>query len=1081
MLNEAVKNSHFLKLAYMDNNTSNPNKNDISLISSSRLFGKIFIILSAVVCTIYLSFAYQNWLVNRKQMLHEEQLRLKLAVDVIERELNQVISDLQQTAQSHDLLDYINRYEINNRDPINDSNKQPLQQTLLNLSKHEPAYDQIRVLDMKGYELLRINHNGPNPFIVEEANLQNKSNRYYFRDMENATSGQIYISPIDLNVEHNVVELPIKPMLRIGTPLINAQGERTGILLFNYLPSYMLSHLLAVMEDSPGDVLLLDKNGYWLQSVKSKKQRMLLIADLNSFKASYPSAWEVIEKHGQRVLDSTESTEGYFSFATLSPNLGRHHSEQGLIQPLLSWIVISRIDPPLVNFSVFRTVNENRDQILILLVCCFIVSAVIVNLIISNRSKKLQLRSSEEQFKQLIKVAPDGIFIADLNGCYVDVNQAGCDMVGWLRDEIVGKYIKDFLPEKDMGRLQKSKAHLLQGGTDVGEWFFRHKSGNFIPVEVSANISPDGRWLGFVRDISKRKEVEFQMRLSSTVIENTQEAVLVTDAHKNIISVNPAFTSITGYDADEVIGKNPNFLQSGKHSEAFYRELWHSLATKGQWEGEIWNRRKDGEIFPAWENICVSSDDQGKIINYISIMADITVLKENEQALNVLAYSDPLTKLANRTASRIRLEQSLSRAKRNNQKVAVLLLDLNRFKLINDTLGHDTGDIVLKTVAWRLKKCVRDEDTVARLGGDEFEIILEQIDQEQGAVEVVRKIIKTICEPIELASGEEVFTSTSVGISIFPDNAKNAKELEKAADIAMYRAKKAGTQSFEFFTPNMTLRAENRMSIERDLRRALADNQFKLFYQPQVDISSGEIIGVEALLRWHHPEKGLINPEDFIKIAEETRLIHQLGKWVIGESCKQMNKWLNAGCKPVRMGINVSGFQLMYDHVVEDLKESLQTIDLTQVGSLIQIEVTESWLQMGGRVNSILEELCNMGVSLAIDDFGTGYSSLSQLKALPIDTLKIDRSFLENIPEDSQNSAIVTAIISMAQSLDLTIIAEGVETIPQLTFLLGHSCNEVQGFLFSKAVNGDAMEKLLHESPFASQLDRAVQADTIMH
>lgn len=1062
----------------MKPNTSVALEPYIRFSSKFKLFGQCYFVLIIFIGSIYLFFTYQNWLIHQKQTLDEEQLRIDLAVKAIERELLHVISDLKQLAQTQNLQNYIDDEEFLSNKRLNNSKTLPLQQTLINLSNHEPAYDQIRILDVTGRERIRINHSSKQPLAVAEAKLQDKSDRYYFRDILNTSPGQIYISPIDVNVENNVVEKPIKPMLRLGTILFNSQGERVGILIFNYLPTYILHHLLEVMDDSPGDIILLDKNGYWLHSVKSNEQRMLSISDMKMFKDTYPNAWDVISKKEQRAL---KTEKGYFSFAATSLDLT--HSQSGNYQtpPLLSWDVISRIDPNFVNFSVARTLRDNKEQILILVVSVFLVSAMIVYLIISNRLKKMQLQNSEEQFTQLIKLAPDGIFIADLDGRYVDVNQAGCDLLGRSRDEIIGNTILDLIPEKDTSRLAENKNELLHGNTDVSEWLLQSKDGKFVSVEVSANILPDGRWLGFVRDISKRKEAEFHMRLSTAVVQNTQEAVLVTDSHKKIISVNPAFTSITGYEADEVIGKSPKFLRSGKQPETFYREMWQSLSSKGQWEGEIWNKRKDGEIFPAWENVCVSTDEQGNIINYIGIMADISVLKKAEEELNNLAYSDILTGLSNRTASHIRLEQSLSRAKRNNQKVVLLLLDLNRFKLINDTLGHDSGDIVLKTVAQRLKQCVRDEDTVARLGGDEFEIILEQIDREQGAVEVVKKIIKAISKPIVLTSGEEVFTSTSVGISVFPDNGSSAKELKKAADIAMYRAKKSGTQSFEFFTPNMTQRAEHRMSMEQDLRRALTENQFKLHYQPQVEILTGKIIGVEALLRWQHPEKGLINPEEFIKIAEETRLIHQLGKWVIRESCKQINAWINAGCNPVRMGINVSGFQLMYDHVVKDIKESLQLIESPLGGKLIQIEVTESWLQVGGRVDRVLEELCDMGVSIAIDDFGTGYSSLSQLKALPIDTLKIDRSFLENIPRDSQNTAIVTAIISMAQSLGLTIIAEGVETVPQLSFLLEHACNEVQGFLFSKAITGDTIETLLHGTCFDSQLKSAIQADKTVH
>ncbi len=662
--------------------------------------------------------------------------------------------------------------------------------------------------------------------------------------------------------------------------------------------------------------------------------------------------------------------------------------------------------------------------------------------------------------------APDGIFIADLSGRYVEVNQPGCDMLGLRREDIIGKTIRDFIPPHDFNRLTDNRHKLLcgRGSAIVDEWQLRHKDGHYVPVEVSSNILANGQWQALVRDITQRRATENYMRLTSVVIDNTREAVMVTDAGKNIIMINTAFSDITGYSAAEVTGKKLYFLLAKECDDSFYTHVIDALNQHGQWQGEVWNERKNGESFAAWVNLSVAQDQADCATNYVCLMADISDLKKAEAELSMLAYSDSLTGLANRAACQIRLAQSLAHAKRNGHKTALLTFDLNRFKLINDTLGHDAGDRVLKTVAERLKHCVRDEDTVARLGGDEFTIILEQISDQNCIIDIVNKLIAEVAKPIQLDSGETIVTSTSVGISVYPDNAASAQELEKAADIAMYRTKNSDAHSFAFFADSMTNDAIERMTLEQDLRKALDENQFEVYYQPQIEVSSQKVVGVEALLRWHHPERGLVYPNDFIKIAEETRLIHQVGRWVINECCLQAKTWQDRALPPLRIGLNISGYQLMYDHVTEILREALSETKASVTRLDLQLEITENWLQVGSAVQLMLNQFSDMGLEVAIDDFGAGYSSLSQLKSLPIDAIKIDKSFLIDVPNNHKNTEIVSAMIAMAKNLGLKVIAEGVETWPQMQFLQELACDEVQGFLFSKAVTADQIETLLAHS-----------------
>jgi diguanylate cyclase (GGDEF)-like protein/PAS domain S-box-containing protein len=671
-----------------------------------------------------------------------------------------------------------------------------------------------------------------------------------------------------------------------------------------------------------------------------------------------------------------------------------------------------------------------------------------------------RVQNREEHLHSLIEQAPDGIFIADINGCYTEVNESGCRMLGYTQDELVGKTIVDIIPAEDIPRLEQSREQLLRGENDISEWSLLHKDGHYVPVEVSARILADGRWQGFVRDISERKESEKKLLLSTAVFENTSEAIMITDHASHIIAVNQAYTEITGYTADEVLGRNPKVLKSGQHDQEFYQQLWNALNTYGQWQGEIWNRRKNGEIFPAWENISVVKDSDGEITNYVSVMSDISSIKEVEQQLSHMAHHDALTTLPNRMAFMLSLDRAMEHAKRNKTKIALLFLDLDHFKLVNDTLGHDKGDELLKRISERLKNSARAEDVVARLGGDEFVIVLEDIDRPQDAALFAQKIIDAVSKPIQLEKND-LSTSTSVGISIYPDDATTFSDFLRAADSAMYRAKNRGRGKYEFYTEELTSQAMHRLSIENDMRKAIMENQFRLYYQPQVEVTSGRIIGVEALLRWQHPEHGLIMPDQFIQIAEECGLIDSIGNWAIKEAISQARQWDNEDMPTLRVSINISGHQLIYDGGLKSVQSALFENGYTSDDNRFELEITESILQASHNAIITLQKLRKLGLTIAIDDFGTGYSSLSQLKHLPIDTLKIDRAFLESINSGSDELAIVTAIITLGHSLGLRIVAEGVETEEQLNFLISNNCDEIQGHLISEPVEPDKIRSLV--------------------
>ncbi|RQV59974.1 EAL domain-containing protein [Burkholderia cenocepacia] len=540
----------------------------------------------------------------------------------------------------------------------------------------------------------------------------------------------------------------------------------------------------------------------------------------------------------------------------------------------------------------------------------------------------------------------------------------------------------------------------------------------------------------------------FNLRMADRVFESALEGIMVTDRRARIERVNQAFTRLTGYSEDEVIGRNPGLLSSGRQTPDFYKQLWHSLTTDGHWQGEIWNRRKTGELFLEYLTITSIRDSAGEISHYAAIFSDITQRRQAEERLGYLATHDVLTNLANRMLFEERLAHAISHAKRFGRKVAVMYLDLDRFKLINDTLGHNAGDEVLKMVAERIVANVRANDTVARMGGDEFALVLEEIDDVRDVGRVARKLLDEVGRAIDIGD-REIFVTPSIGISIYPDDGTAAEDLILLADQAMYGAKSRGRNVFQFFESKMTSSAIEQLETLGELHRALEQNEFRLFYQPQYDLASGRIVGVEALLRWLHPHRGLVPPGDFIGLAERSALIVPIGKWVLHEACRQARRWLDEGFEFGRVSVNVSARQCFTDHFLSDLTTILSETALP--AEYLQLELLES-MAMNTReeIGILLRELATRGISLAIDDFGTGYSSLVYLKDLPVDTLKIDRSFLTDCGSGSTDDAIVRAIVAMGRALGLDVVMEGVETAKQLAFLQEIGCHQGQGFLFAR-------------------------------
>ena len=568
---------------------------------------------------------------------------------------------------------------------------------------------------------------------------------------------------------------------------------------------------------------------------------------------------------------------------------------------------------------------------------------------------------------------------------------------------------------------------------------------------------------GTIAELIRFKQALDEVSLADTVFKHNLACLIVTDANKKILSVNPVFTEITGYSLADVIGKTPAILSSGKHHAQFYVEMWKTLAETGRWKGEIWNRRKNGEFYLEWLTITAVYDHKGRVKNYIGVFDDISLRKEHEERINQLAFFDALTGLTNRTLFYDKLEQAIIQAKQYQSKLALLFIDLDRFKDVNDTLGHDAGDELLKTVALRIASCLRSSDTLARLGGDEFVVILDDIEQIETSVtvQICEKIAKSIILRLSESHSYKDYTfygGASIGIVIYPDDAHNINDLIQLADTAMYEAKNSGRNTYRFFSSDMIDTIKMRVTMIHKLKNAIKNNELYLTYQPLVNIKNKQIIGAEVLLRWQSPELGLISPVDFIPLAEDTGLILSIGEWVLEQACLQINRWeLNENINIHYLAVNVSIHQLIQPDFVEKLVNICEKSGVSS--DKIELEITESALaQYPDNVTEILNRLSHLGYKLAIDDFGTDYSCLSRLKSFNVDLLKIDRSFVLDMITNKDDAAIAKAVIDLAKALDLTTLAEGVEKQGQFDLLKQFGCERAQGYLFGKPMMAEEFE-----------------------
>ncbi|MGZ5628681.1 MAG: EAL domain-containing protein [Methylobacter sp.] len=685
--------------------------------------------------------------------------------------------------------------------------------------------------------------------------------------------------------------------------------------------------------------------------------------------------------------------------------------------------------------------------------------------ITERKRATFKLLESEARFRTMADSAPVLIWIAGPDKSFHYFNKGWLEFTGRSLEQEAGNgWIANVHPEDFQhcfntyvtcfdARQEFRMEYRLRRSDGEYRWLLDHG----VPLYDEQNT-----FLGYIGsciDITQRKLAEANLRIASTAFES-QEAMLITDKSQNILRVNQAFVRVTGYSADEAVGKTPKLLKSGRQDPEFYHAMWEVLSRDGHWQGEIWNQRKNGEVYPEWLNITAVTDDRGQVTNYVASFTDITERKTAEDEIQYLAFHDPLTRLPNRRLLLERLKHGIDVEKREGKQLALLMLDLDRFKAVNDSLGHQAGDLLLQQVAERISARLREVDLVVRLGGDEFIVLLEDIVHPDNAARVAKEIIEELSRPFRLNQTDDVRIGASIGISLYPQHGAKAEVLLDHADAALYHAKDQGRGCYAYFSEDLTVAVRERIALESRLRKAIKQGELCMYYQPQVEIASGRIVGAEALMRWRDPVEGLISPSRFIPIAEETSLIVEIGEWALYETCRQGRQWLDMGLPPITLAVNVSPYQFRRSDISAVMVKVLSETGFP--AQQLELEITESGLMENqNRTMHILDSLHNQGIRLAIDDFGTGYSSLTYLKHFPLDVLKIDKSFIEDIPHNKDDMEIAATIVAMAHILGFKVLAEGVETLEQLAFLETQNCDLYQGYLKSQPLPADDFVELL--------------------
>ncbi len=970
----------------------------------------------------------------------------------------------------------------------------------LHFSRHKALYDQVRLLGLDGHERVRVNFRTGDPSSVVEADLQDKSDRYYFTDSLHIGRGSIFVSPLDLNMERGRIEVPFKPVIRFGTPVYDTQGRKRGIVLLNYLAQDLLDRFKSANSGTETSLYLLNGRGYWLSSPDPEDEWGFMFPERRGtvFGTRFPQAWNHILQSDAGFYENPGVEYVFDSVRPLPRRINRPENTGvtgGISGPrgdysAYRWIVVSRYQA-----GGFLRIEHNATwlglTVLALIVAAvaawFIAAAgvrdrqilthiehkrVLLEEDVAGRTR--ELRQTNEQLALLLNSTSEAIFGVDPMGSCTFCNQVCLELLGYGDErQLLGRDIHALIHTGESDE-QPGDLHActlfssMHGGrkTHHGEVMLRHVDGGRFPAEMRTHpIRQAGEILGAVvsfTDISERKQTQERIRTLSQAVEQSPVSVVITDPQARIQYVNRTFELVSGYSSEEVLGHNPSILKSGGTPPGTYREMWKMLAEGDTWHGEFNNRRKDGALYLERAHVAPVLDESGKLTHYLGVKEDITQIKQQEKRILQQAHYDFLTHLPNRFLAKDRLRQLINRVSREGQHVAVLFLDLDDFKRINDTLGHTTGDNLLVEAAERLLKAVRMQDTVARLGGDEFLVFMESVDASVDALAVAEHLLDAFRTPFVL-EGHELVVTVSIGISLYPENGLDFNDLLRKADTAMYQSKKHGRNTYRYFTDSMNQQAARRLALDTRLRGALQRGDLYALYQPIVDIVSRKVVGAEVLARWRDEGLGEVSPVDFIPIAEQTGLIDVIGLYILAEATRQAVRFRTLSDAGFYIAVNVSPQQLRNSAFTDYVQTMLEDTELS--GDCLVLEITEGVLmQRQSGVDGILLELHAMGVKIAMDDFGTGYSSLSYLRKYPFDILKIDRGFVGDLADDAGDRELVRSALQMAHALGLKVVAEGVEDDDQLEYLRQWDCDLGQGYLFGRPMSAQELENRLAQT-----------------
>lgn len=890
--------------------------------------------------------------------------------------------------------------------------KERLQTIFKQFLHQNPSYFQIRLIGLadNGRELVRVEKAGATIRGIPDHQLQAKGDRPYLRQTMALLPGDVFLSKINFNREHGRISTPVIRTLRVAVPIRDTQDTPFGLIIINVDMGAVLDRIQTLTASS-SRIYLTDAEGNFLVHPDPEKcfgfekgHAYTLDEELPSLQAHIGNRTGLPAGAGPRVWVDGENV---FAFSALL--LAR---EAGAFGNNTLFLLAGT-----PRQAVLRDVTENQRQSLFLVGGLILISALLIMFL------------SRHLTTPITRVTRDVMAFRSQDPGQGETDFQG-DELAILRQSF----------QAMTGRINQITTQLEK----------RVAERTFELSKVNAELSTK---------IYELHMAAGKQRLFEKIFEQTHEAIIITDNREKIIDVNQAYLKATGFSREDLLNRSPRIGKSDRHSKAFYRDMWETIKTTGQWSGEIWDRRKSGEIYPKLLNISAVSDRQGKTTHYVGIFSDITDLKATEKKLESLAYYDPLTRLPNRVLFQILLRKQIEAAARSGSLFAVMYLDLDRFKYVNDTYGHSMGDLLLKQVAQRLSDCVRKADTVARLGGDEFVVLLRDIDKPESAAGIAGKIIDDVTRPIRIRD-KEVVVGASIGISLYPSDGSDMESLMKNADMAMYQVKESGRNHYQFFEKKMNQKFTQRVSLEKALRNALEKEEFVLHYQPRVSTVTGTICGAEALIRWNRDGGRMVPPDLFIPIAEETGLINPIGEWVIKTACRQCKTWQEMCGHSFSLSVNLSMKQFLHHDLEQMIVNSLKETGLEPSG--LDLEITESSAAVDmGQTVTILKRLNALGITLSIDDFGTGYSSLSYLKQFPIQNLKVDRSFVLDILTDRDAASIAQAIVALGHSLGLSVVAEGVETRRQLAFFQQIMCDECQGFFFHPPLPEAEFTKLL--------------------